>query len=48
MIILWDILGVLAVIGVLALAFAVILFLGAVDEERWWKNLEREHRERDR
>lgn len=40
--ILWDILGVLAVAGVLVLAFGVILLLAAVDEERWWKRLERD------
>lgn len=40
--ILWDILGVLAVAGVLVLAFGVILLLAAVDEERFWRRLKRD------
>jgi predicted RND superfamily exporter protein len=42
---LWDALGVLAVAGVIVLAFGLIMLLAAVDEERWWKRMKREHKE---
>lgn len=43
--ILWGALGMLAVAGTVILAFGVVALLAAVDEERWWKRMEREHRE---
>lgn len=42
--IVWDIVGVLAVAGSLALALIVVMVLAAVDDELWWKRLERETR----
>ena len=42
---LWDALGVLAVLAAVALPIGVAMLLAAVDDERWWKRTEREHRE---
>lgn len=43
--VLWDIAGVLAVVAALAVTLGLVLALAAIDDERWWRQMERRDRE---